>query len=171
MARRRLQVGKIAGLYGVKGWVKVYSDTDPRENIVAYSPWQIDCGGDCDGDWREVEVAEGRRHSKTVIVRLKGCECREAAQQLLGCEISIWRDQLAPLQPGEYYWADLEGLDVITVQGVSLGQVQRVFDTGANHVLSVRGERERLIPLVEPQYVKKVDFDARVIEVDWDPEF
>ena len=81
------------------------------------------------------------------------------------------RDALPPPKPGEYYWVDLEGLRVETVEGMELGRIDHLFATGANDVLVVRGERERMIPFVQPEVVTGVDFDAGVVVVDWDPEF
>jgi len=156
-------LGRITGVYGVRGWVRVFSETDPRENVLRYSPWYVD------GEPRQ--VAEGRRHGKGLVARLKGCEDRDQAAALMGREIVIRRDQLPPPSADEFYWADLEGLRVETVDGVSLGNVSHLLATGANDVLVVRGERERLLPFVWEQVITDVDFDAGLIRVDWDPEF
>ncbi|HLM52194.1 MAG TPA: ribosome maturation factor RimM, partial [Pseudoxanthomonas sp.] len=86
-------------------------------------------------------------------------------------EIFVPRSALPPPRPGEFYWVDLEGFRVVTVEGIALGNVSHLFSTGANDVLAVRGDRERLVPFVEPDFVKSVDFEAGLITVDWDPEF
>lgn len=151
----------------MNGWVKVFSHTEPRANILGYRPWLIDS----DGSLREVEVVDGRAHGKGVVARLAGVDDRDAAAPLIGATIAIRRAQLAELEPGEYYYADLEGLEVVTVEGVSLGQVDHLFETGANPVMVVRGERERLLPFVHDTVVREVDLAARRIRVDWDPEF
>jgi 16S rRNA processing protein RimM len=151
----------------VKGWVRIFSYTDPRDNIVHYQPWQLHC----DGSWRVRQVAQGKRHGKGVIARLEGCEDRDQAAALIGCEIGVRRDQLPPTSPGEYYWGDLLGLDVVTAQNESLGRVDHLLETGANDVLVVVGERERLIPFVPGKVVTRVDLEAGVIQVDWDKEF
>ena len=160
-------LGKISGLYGVRGWIKVHSYTDPRENIVSYSPWLLER----DGKWQAFELLEGRRHGKSVVAQLEGLTDRDAAAELVGATIAIRRDQLGPPQAGEYYWADLQGLRVITSGGVELGAVDYLIETGANDVLVVKGDRERLIPFVREQVVKDIDLDSGVIRVDWDPEF
>lgn len=160
-------LGQISGLFGVQGWIKVFSYTDPRENILQYDPWYVRVG---DG-WREVTLAEGQRHGKTVIARLEGCADRDAAAAWVGHEIGVRRDQLPALEQDEYYWSDLEGLQVETTAGVALGRVSHLLETGANDVLVVRGDRERLIPYVRPDVVVQIDLDAGVIRVDWDPEF
>jgi len=160
-------LGRISGLYGVRGWVRVFSHTDPREGIVRYSPWYLRLGG----EWRPVRVAEGRRHGKGVVARLEGCDDRDQAARLMGAEIAVRREQLPPLPPGEYYWTDLEGLRVVTREGVELGTVARLMETGANDVLVVRGERERLIPYLPERVVLEVDLEGGLIRVDWDPDF
>jgi len=160
---RLIVLGRIAGLYGVRGWVRVFSETDPRENILRYSPWLLDSAAHV--------VAEGRRHGKGLVVRLEGCEDRDQAAELIGRDICVRRDQLPPARPDEFYWADLEGLEVQTLAGEPLGRVSHLFDTGANDVLVVKGDRERLLPFVWDDVVKDVDFASGTIKVDWDPEF
>lgn len=164
---RRVALGRINGHFGVKGWVKVYSHTQPKEQIVKYSPWLLKQGG----EWRSIRVLEGKAHSKTVIARLDGIDSRELAESLIGAEIAINRDQMQPAAEGEYYWLDLIGLQVVNLAGEELGEVRNLMETGANDVLVVRGERERLIPFVQGQFIKEVDLDNGKIRVDWDPEF
>ncbi len=167
-ADRRLLVGKIVGLFGVQGWVKLESYTEPRLRIFTYQPWLVTSAG------REVEIAgaSGREQGKTVVGSLPGFDDRDAAATLVGAEIQVWRSVLPKPKRGEMYWADLEGLDVVTVEGVALGQVSHLFATGANDVMVVRdGIRERMIPFVREQFVRDVDFSAQRITVDWDPEF
>ena len=156
-------LGRIAGVYGVRGWVRVFSDTDPRDNILRYAPWLLN------GTLHR--VLEGRKHGKGLVVRLEGCDDRDQAAALVGQAISIYRDQLPAPRPDEFYWADLEGLSVETLNGEPLGRVSHLFSTGANDVLVIKGERERLLPFVWGDVVKDVDFDAGVMRVDWDPDF
>ncbi len=160
-------MGKISGLYGVKGWVKVFSDTRPRENILRYSPWYL-CRED---EWVRYEPSQGRRHGKTLVTRLAGCNDRDQAAALLGAMIAVPREQLPETAEDEYYWMDLEGLNVTTVAGVALGTVSHLFSTGANDVVVVKGERERMIPFVQPDVVTSVDLDVGALTVDWDPDF
>ena len=96
---------------------------------------------------------------------------RDQAEAVSGAERWVPRDRLPPPRPGQYYWVDLEGLEVVTLEGVRLGTVSHLFDTGANPVMVVAGERERLLPFVMDQYVASVDLEGRRITVDWDPEF
>jgi len=165
--RQPVILGRISGVYGVKGWVRIFSETRPRERILDYSPWQIGRAG----TWETREVKGGRRHGKGVVARLVGIEDRDAAAELIGADIAVTRSQLGDAAPGEYYWTDLEGLEVVTTDGQVLGFVEHLFETGANDVMVVKGERERLIPFVEPQIVRRVDFEGRRLVVDWDPDF
>ncbi len=160
-------MGRISGVHGVKGWVRVFSYTEPRENIVNYQPWYLRRGD----DWQPWRLAEGRAHGKGVIARLEDCEDRDQALALMNCEIGVRRDQMPEPAPGEYYWNDLIGLNVVTLQNEQLGRVDHLLETGANDVLVVSGDRERLIPFVLDKVVKQVDLDAGVIQVDWDKEF
>lgn len=145
----------------------MYSYTRPRENIVRYQPWYLKQGG----EWKEMELAEGQRHGKGVIARLAACSDRDQAQRLIGCEIGVRRSQLPELQPGEYYWRDLEGLEVVNLAGKKLGVVDSLLETGANDVLVVKGERERLIPFVQGPVVVEVDLQHGRMRVDWDEDF
>jgi 16S rRNA processing protein RimM len=85
--------------------------------------------------------------------------------------VTVPREVFPRAPKGHYYWADLIGLKVYTVDAVDLGVVTGVLETGANDVLEVKGDRERLIPFVMGPYVKEVDLDAGRMTVDWDPEF
>lgn len=160
-------MGRISGLFGVRGWVKVFSHTQPRENIVRYSPWYLRIGG----EWQECEIVEGQAHGKGVVVQLAQCPDREAAAALIGTDIAVRREQLPRARKGDYYWADLVGCRVMTVDGVDLGVVDHLLETGANDVLVIDGERERLVPFIHGQVIKAVDIEAKSITVDWDPDF
>ena len=165
--QRFVMLGHLAGLYGVRGWLKVFSDTEPREGIVNYPHWWIRLR---DG-WKQYRVEQGRRHGKTVIVKLDGIDDRDAAAELLGSEIAVEREQLPATAQNEYYWTDLEGLSVVSLDGTQLGRIDHLLETGANDVLVVTGERERLIPYIPGQVIKTIDLEAGCMIVDWDPEF
>lgn len=164
---RKLLVGRISGVFGVQGWVKVYSDTDPRDNIVHYPCWYLQRNG----QWQAVEVEDGRLQGRLVVAKLRGVNDRDAALALRDVPIAIDRDELETLEEGEYYWADLIGLRVVTLDGVTLGRVERLIETGANDVLVVTGERERLIPYIREQVIDTIDLAVGEIRVDWDPDF
>lgn len=160
-------IGRFVGVYGIRGWLKLESYAEPREKIFDYSPWWLQSGG----NWREVSVAEGRPHGKGLVARLDGIEDRDQAAALTGVDIALKREQLPALPEQEYYWSDLIGLRVVTTDGTGLGEVSNLIETGANDVLIVRGERERLVPYIRDRVVTRIDLEGGVIEVDWDADF
>jgi 16S rRNA processing protein RimM len=163
----RVRMGKVVGLFGVRGWLKIESYSEPRNRVFAYRPWLMGRGSEL----REVAPLALREQGKNVVVHLTGCDTVEQAQAFLGEEIWVARSALPPPAPGEYYWVDLEGLAVVTVEGVALGRVSHMIATGANDVMVVQGERERLLPFTPGHAVRSVDLTGRQIMVDWDPEF
>jgi 16S rRNA processing protein RimM len=165
--QQHISVGKISGVFGVKGWVKVFSFTDPRENILTYSPWLLQKGDQI----KTVNVVDGQLQGKTIVAQLAGIDDRDQAASLMGWDIFITQDQLPKAAKGEYYWSDLIGLQVETIDGVQLGAVDSLLETGANDVIIVQGERERVIPFLQGRTIIKVDLDAGKIIVDWDPNF
>ncbi|MBT8093136.1 MAG: ribosome maturation factor RimM [Gammaproteobacteria bacterium] len=164
MSPEPVVLGRITGFFGVQGWVKVFSYTEPREAVLDYKRWQLSKKG----DWQSVSVAEGKRHGKTVIVRLDGYDDRDQAAALIGSEIGVPRDELPETDDGHYYWSDLEGLRVVTKDGTDIGKVDYFIETGANDVMVVRGEQERLIPFVMNKVIVDVDLAGGLITVDWD---
>ena len=161
-----LVMGRISGAYGVKGWVKVKSYTRQAGDLLSYLPWYLGTGS----HWQATQVLEGRLHGKGLVARLPGCDDRDAAERLAGTDIGIYRHQLPPAEHNEYYWNDLVGVQVVTLGGKTLGSVDYLLETGANDVLVVTGDRERLIPFIHGQVIASVDLDAGVIKVDWDPD-
>ena len=164
---RRVVMGRIRGPHGVKGWLRVQPFTEARESLLDYPLWMLG-GGD---DWRDYRLQRGSPHGSGLLVSLAGVADRDAAQVLAGSDVAVWRDELPGLKAGEFYWSDLEGLAVVTGDGVHLGVVERLFETGANDVVVVAGERERLIPFIMDDVVCRIDLEAGVMEVNWDPDF
>ncbi len=162
---KQVALGYISAVHGIKGWVKVHSWTRPMEAILDYQPWLL---GD---DKRPVKIVDGRKQGKGLAALLPGFDNREQAVVLVGQQIFVNRDQMPATTRDEYYWSDLEGLEVHTTSGELLGRVERLMETGANDVLVIRGQREHLVPFVQGQYVTRVDLKGGSIEVDWDPEF
>ncbi|MCL6415861.1 ribosome maturation factor RimM [Aestuariirhabdus sp. Z084] len=179
--KEQIVLGRITTVYGVKGWLKVHSYTEPMDNILNYSQWTLNQ----QGRKQTVEIDQGRHHGKGLVVRLKGCDDREVARTFTGSEILVERSQLPTLDNGEYYWHQLQGLEVITdhvVEGgraepALLGKVAQLMETGANDVLVVRAckgsidKRERLIPYLQDQVINEVNLEEGFVRVDWDPEF
>jgi 16S rRNA processing protein RimM len=159
-----LVLGRISGLYGVRGWVKVHSYTEPRDAILKYGNWLLEQ----DGVWRETGVAEGRKQGKTVIARLDAVTDRDMATALVGMTIGVARADLAETASGEYYWADLEGMQVVHQDGRILGKVAYLLATGANDVLVIQGDQEVLVPFVKDEVIKDVDLASGIISVDWE---
>lgn len=163
----RIELGRIAAPFGVRGWVKVESYTEPPEQILEFPVWRADRPG---SGCRELRHLEGRRHGKGLVVRLAGIEDREQALALARRELWIERRELPALKEGEYYRADLVGLAVVNLEGRVLGRVDHFLDAPANAVMVVVGEREHWLPVV-PRHVRRVDLEGGRITVDWDPDF
>ena len=164
-------VGRITSVFGIKGWVKVASFTDPQDNLLDYGPWLVNERG----VWREVEVSEvARRGGRKggFIARIAACSDRDSAARYTGLDIGVARSTLPEAGEDEYYWSDLTGCRVRTTDGVGLGVVERLLATGANDVIVVRDAagRERLIPFTA-EAVPEVDVAAGELIVDWDPDF
>ncbi len=165
-------VGRISGLFGVTGWMKIYSYTRSREDILRYDPWYLQGRA----GWERLGLERGHRQGKGVVAKLEGVDDREQAAERLGAQIAVHRSQLPALAEDEYYWADLVGLEVVTTDGAVLGRVSGLMETGANDVLVVDDtthgkRRQRLIPFIQPDTVRQVDLAGNRIVVDWDPEF
>ena len=159
-------VGHITGAQGVKGWVRVFSNTSPRENILNYSPWLMEV----DNQLREVEI-EGRLQGRNVIVRLTGIEDRDQASALAGSKIYILPEQLPRLGEGDFYWSQLIGLKVESLEAEVLGTIDTMMETGANDVMVLKGDRDRLIPFVIDEVVKEVDLANKRVVVDWQADY
>ncbi|WP_025769576.1 ribosome maturation factor RimM [Thioalkalivibrio sp. HK1] len=156
-------VGRVGGAFGVRGWTRIHSATDPSGNILDYRPWQIER----DGRWAEIDVADFEMQGAQVLVRFDGCLDREAACAFRGCALATDRSRLPEPEAGEFYWTDLIGLSVFDHEGVRLGEVERILETGANDVMVVVGERRRLIPFLFGDVVRSVEIDRARIVVDW----
>ena len=151
-------MGRVAGSYGVRGWLKVAPGRGGSEALVAAGDWWIGP--------QAYRVEEAKLHSASVVARLAGIESREQALALRGAAVSLRRASLPELEPGRYYLADLVGLEVVNTRGEVLGTVKRLFSNGAQDVMEVSGDKTRLLPWV-PAVVKKVDLPTRQVEVDW----
>jgi len=161
-------VGKVSGVFGIKGWVKVLSHTRPRDNLLDFDPWLIH-GAD---GWRSCRVLDSGHSGGALTVKLDAAQTRDAAQVLVGKEIAVQRSQLPRLPAGQYYWFELVGLRVVTATGREFGRVTGLLETGANDVLEVEGSGNRmLIPFVPGAVVESVDRGAGCIQVNWDPEY
>lgn len=170
-------IGRTAAVYGVKGWLKVRSFTEPMENFLGYE----NCFIQRQGQWQPVVIEAGREYNKGLLIKLQGVDSPEEARLFSGCDLAVAKTDLPPLEADEFYWNQLEGLQVFTEHAergrLLLGRVDHLLETGANDVLVVQGDehsidrRERLIPYLPEQVVLAIDLEAGTMQVDWDPDF
>jgi len=170
-------IGRFTAVYGIKGWLKVYSYTEPMENLLSYQR----CNIQRQGQWQLLEIEDGRVHGKGLVLKLRGVDDRDLAAAYVSCDIGAPVAALPELEAGEYYWRQLEGLQVVVDHPergrLLLGRVDHLLETGANDVLVVQGDdqsvdrRERLIPYLPEQVVLNVDLAMQTMVVDWDPDF
>lgn len=162
----RILLGKIVGVFGIKGWLKVHSYTDPKENIFSYETLLLkEKSG-----WQTIKLQDGKVHGKGLVVKLKEIDDRTKAETYLGSEIYVNREQMEVLSADEYYWHDLIDCEVINAQDIRLGKVKRLMETGANDVLVLK-PNDRLLPYIWQQVIKSVDVKEKVIRVDWLEEY
>jgi 16S rRNA processing protein RimM len=162
VAERRVVLGQVGAAFGVQGWVRIHSYTDPPENILEYGRWQVGQGG----RWREVEVEGGRTTAKGVLAKFVGVDTPEDARLAVGAQIAVGRTELPPAAPGEYYWSDLEGLVAFGQNGAQLGRIEEFRATPAGTLVVVKGERDHWIPFVRERIVS-VDLEAGRVVFDW----
>lgn len=156
-------MGYVAGAFGIRGWIKVVASTEYADSLADYPVWWLGQ----EGNWRAYDLEEAAAQPKSLNAKLAGIEGRDNAFALKGCTVAVPRSAMPPAEAGEYYWADLIGMQVVNLQGESLGQVATLLQTGANDVLLVQdGTTERLIPFVAA-VVGEIDHSTRVIPVDW----
>jgi len=164
-------VGSIGAPFGVRGWLKINSFTDPVTNILDYKPWQIKRG---DGEWQNIKVLSGRAHGKGIVVQVEGISDRDVAIEHRGIEIAVARSMLPELDSNEVYWSELVGMAVQNQQGKQLGKIDDVFGTGANDVMVVSSAERKdpiLIPYVLDHFVISIDKVTRIVTVDWQEDY
>jgi 16S rRNA processing protein RimM len=156
-------MGRVIAPFGVKGWLKIRPFTEKPDGLLRHPTLWL---GRNDSEWREVALHEASVNGEVVVAKLEGIDTPEAAAKWRHWDVAVTRSELPPHEAGEYYWVDLIGLEVMNVQGESLGRVDHLMDNGAQSVLVVAGDKERLIPFVD-QYVQEVDVVGGKIRVDW----
>lgn len=159
-------MGRVIAPFGVRGWLKVQPFSASAENMLSYRVWSL---GDRTS-WRECRVEDAKVQGSVVVAKLEGVKDREEAALYRAMQVAVPRDALPAAEENEFYWADLIGLEVINAADENLGHVTSVFETGANDVLVVKGDRERLIPFIE-DVVRQVDIAAGVIRVEWQADY
>jgi len=171
---KKIILGKVGAVYGIKGWLKIHSFTDETEAILDYFPWSLKLGNNT----QTVEITDWRKHNKVLIVKVAGIDDRDEAQAFVGSEILTNEAALPELSEDDFYWRDLIGMSVVTNKGYDLGVVTDMMETGANDVLVVKAnlkdgfsKKERLIPYLFEQVIESVSIENKQICVDWDPGF
>jgi len=162
-ASELIELGIVGAPFGVRGWVKLRSYTDPPERLLDHRQFQLKLGGAL----RTYAVVADGRSGGRLTVKLEGVEDRDAAQALRGAVIGVPRSELPPREDRDFYRADLIGCEVVNLAGVRLGAVAHFIEIPAHALMVVRGEREYWVPAV-PRHLKRVDLRARQVVVDWD---
>jgi 16S rRNA processing protein RimM len=168
---RKVVLGKIVGAFGVLGWVKVESYTDPPDNILEYPVWQLSSGK----EWRPTKLKAGRLTAKGIQAQVESIPDRTVAEKSRGVLIAVSRSELPEPNPGEYYWDDLVGLSAFSPQGELLGRIDEIRAAPAHALLAIVGERDGqrvdyLVPLVKERLLS-VDLGAQRATVDWDRDW
>jgi len=158
-----IQLGFVGAPFGVRGWVKLRSHTDPPERLLDHRSLRIGHGS----VWQNYCIEASGRSGGALTVKLKGVEDRDQAQALRGAEVCVLRSELPQRDDREFYRADLIGCDVVTLAGFGLGVVQHFIETPVQVLMVVRGTQEFWIPAV-PRHLRRVDLQARRVVVDWD---
>jgi len=159
-------MGRIAAPFGVKGWVKVQPYSEDPGALMDLESWRVGRGE----QQKHYSVDAIQDHGKALVAKLEGIDDRDAAYALRGQEISVAKSELPPPEENEFYWSDLIGLTVVNREGIELGRVDSLMESGANDLLVVKGKREHLIPFVAA-FVGKVDLAGGTIEVDWGEDY
>lgn len=160
-------VGRVGRVYGVHGFVTIHSFTEPQSQILSYQPWVLGDGN----TWRNLKVAQVEETSKHTLVQFEGYHNPEQSRLLTGLWLAVPRDRLPAPAKGEYYWADLMGLQVYTTTDEPLGTIVDIFSTGAHPILVLQGDKERMIPFVTGDIITAVDLKHKRLTANWDPLF
>ena len=159
-------MGRVAAPYAIQGWLKIQPFTEYLDSLLDYDFWWLGHEEGRKKGWKEYRVLDGKVHGQTLLVQLEGVDGRTAAEAMKGLDVAVDRAEFPEADEDEYYWDDLIGLEVVNTEGVVLGKVEGLLETGAHDVLRVRGDRERLIPFVDA-YVRAVDMAGKRISVEW----
>jgi 16S rRNA processing protein RimM len=158
-----IELGVVGAPFGVRGWVKLRSFTDPPDRLLQHRSVQLGLGG----VWTAYRIEASGRSGGQLTAKLSGIEDRDQAQALRGAQVCVPRSELPQRDDKDFYRADLIGCEVVNLAGVRLGTVQHFVETPAQVLMVVRGEQEYWVPAV-PQHLRRVDLLARQVVVDWD---
>jgi 16S rRNA processing protein RimM len=160
-----IQLGFVGAPFGVRGWIKLRSHTDPPERLLEHRSLRIGRGG----AWQNYRIEASGRSGGALTVKLAGVEDRDQAQALRGAQVCVPRSELPQRDDKDFYRADLVGCEVVNLDGAALGVVQHFIETPAQVLMVVRGASEHWIPAV-PQHLRRVDLQARRVVVDWNAD-
>jgi len=172
-ADKKVVVARIGKAHGLKGWLRLNSFTSPAQNLLDYQEFIIKQ----DGQEKPLKLEEYRQQADKLLGKFEGFDVPETARQLTGLDLYITSAALPDLDEGEYYWHELQGLEVFNLQQQRYGKVVRLVETGANDVMVVKpdaesiDERERLIPYLRESVIKAVDLEAGTVTVDWEADY
>ena len=161
---KKIYLGKISGVHGIKGWLKIHSFSSPPENILNYPKWIINNQGE--EDFYSIE--KGRKQNNKIVVKLEKIDDRNTAESLINSKIQILRSDLPKLSNENYYWSDLVGLNVLNSEEKVIGKIESLIETGANDVMviiTLKDERI-LIPFVMHEIIKEVNVELNYIKID-----
>ena len=164
---QKIIVGRFGSPFGVKGWIKLQSFTDPEDNLLDYKCWYWSN----QDNWISIEHDDHVRHGKGWIVHLVGYDSPEAVRFLAGNDVAVARSEFPPLAEGEFYLNDLLGFSAVNLQGIELGTITGFIDSGAHELLVITGTKEHLVPLIKGVFFKSIDKPKQQVIIDWDPEF
>lgn len=160
-------LGRFGRPHGVKGYISVYSFTEPKENILSYADWYVRING----VWTLLKRKAAEAHARCIVALLEGYTDRDKVGELTNLDIAVEANQLPVLAPGEFYWHQLQGMTVINTKGETLGEVTEIIATGSNDVLVVSGQSRQLIPFRYGVVVLDVSTESQQITVDWDSDY
>nr|WP_314765364.1 ribosome maturation factor RimM [uncultured Neisseria sp.] len=161
--QQRVAMGYIKGVFGIKGWLKIAADTEYPDSLLDYPEWLLSKNGKT----LNVVLEAGKLVGDELQVKFEGIDDRDQAFALRGYTVEIPRDKLSPAGEDEYYWTDLVGMTVVNKEGITLGTVKNLMETGANDVLVIQGtDKQILIPFVS-NYIETVNHDSKTITADW----
>ena len=173
-----IEIGRIVGAWGVKGWVKVLPYSASPEALFSSRRWFLqpsERGASPFTGTVRLRIKEAKQHSGSVVAQVHDVEDRSAAESLKGARIFVSRSSFPTAGEDEYYWVDLIGLTVVNREGEHLGVVKELLSTGPQTVLVLTYEQtedgktkacERMIPFVSA-YIDNVDLPAKRILADW----
>lgn len=163
----KIILGRFASTYGIQGWIKVTSYTDPPDNLLQYPSWQVKH----QDQWQSIEIEDAKTHNQFIIIKIHGYDTPETVKSFTNELIGVEREELPKLKENEYYWVDLIGLRVVNLEGVELGYIKSLMETASNDVMIIhdKNNQERLIPYLN-HVVKSIDLDKKIMVVDWEEQ-